>query len=42
LPLVSYGCGTWSLTVEEYKLSVFENYMLKKIFGPKREKVTRE
>jgi hypothetical protein len=33
-----YGCKTWSLTLgEEHKLRVFENRMLRKIFGPKRE-----
>jgi sorting nexin-29 len=38
LPLVLYGCETWSLTLgEEHRLRVFENRMLRKIFGPKRE-----
>jgi hypothetical protein len=38
LPVVLYGCGTWSLTlVEEHRLRVFENRVLRKIFGPKRE-----
>jgi hypothetical protein len=38
LPVVLYGCETWSLTVrEEHKLSVFENRVLRRIFGPKRE-----
>jgi hypothetical protein len=38
LPVVLYGCETWSLTLrEEHKLRVFENKVLKKIFGPKRE-----
>jgi hypothetical protein len=33
-----YGCETWSLTLrEEHRLRVFENRMLKRIFGPKRE-----
>jgi hypothetical protein len=37
LPAVLYGCETWSLTlVEEHRLRVFENRMLRKIFGPKR------
>jgi hypothetical protein len=37
LPVVLYGCETWSLTVrEEHKLMVFENRMLRRIFGPKR------
>jgi hypothetical protein len=34
------GCETWSITLrEEYKLRVFENKMLKRIFGLKRQKV---
>jgi hypothetical protein len=38
LPVLLYGCGTWSLTLrEEHRLSVFENRVLRKIFGPKRE-----
>jgi hypothetical protein len=38
LPVVLYGCETWSLTLrEEYRLRVFENRVLKRIFGPKRE-----
>jgi hypothetical protein len=41
LPVVLYGCETRSLTVrEKHKLSVFENRMLKRIFGPKRDGVT--
>jgi hypothetical protein len=33
-----YGCETWSLTFrEEYRLRVFENRVLRRIFGPKRE-----
>jgi hypothetical protein len=37
---VLYGCETWSLTVkEEHKLRVFENRVLKIIFGPKRDGV---
>jgi hypothetical protein len=40
LPVVLYGCETWSLTVrEEHKLRVFENRLLR-IFGPKRDGVT--
>jgi len=43
LPVVSYGCETWSLTLrEERKLRVFENMALRRIFGPKREEVTGE
>jgi hypothetical protein len=38
LPVVLYGCETWSLTLgEERKLRVFENRVLRRIFGPKRE-----
>jgi hypothetical protein len=38
LPVVLYGCETWSLTLgEEHRLRVFENRALRKIFGPKRE-----
>jgi hypothetical protein len=38
LPVVLYGCETWSLTVrEEYKLRVFENRVLRRILGPKRD-----
>jgi hypothetical protein len=41
LPVVLYGCETWSLTVrKEHKLRVFENRALKRIFGPKRDGVT--
>jgi hypothetical protein len=37
-PFVLYGCKTWSLTLrEEYRLRVFENRVLRKIFGPKRK-----
>jgi hypothetical protein len=40
-PVVLYGCETWSLTLrEEHKLRVFENRVLRKIFGPKRDEVT--
>ena len=43
LPVVLYGCETWSLTLrEERRLMVFENRVLRRIFGPKRDKVTRE
>jgi hypothetical protein len=39
--VVLYGCETWSLTVrEEHKLSVFESRVLRRIFGPKRDRVT--
>jgi hypothetical protein len=37
LPVVVYGCETWSLTLmEEHRLRVFENRVLRRIFGPKR------
>jgi hypothetical protein len=38
LPVALYGCETWSLTLgDEHRLRVFENSVLRKIFGPKRE-----
>jgi hypothetical protein len=38
LPVMLYGCETWSLTLwEEHRLRVFENRVLRRIFGPKRE-----
>jgi hypothetical protein len=41
--VVLYGCETWSLTLrEEHRLRVFENRVLRRIFGPKREEVTGE
>ena len=41
LPVVLYGCETWSLTVrEERRLRVFENRVLWRVFGPKRDVVT--
>jgi hypothetical protein len=41
LPLVLYGCETWSRTLrEECGLRVFENGVLRRIFGPKRDEVT--
>ena len=43
LPVVLYGCETWSLTLrEERKLRVFENIVLRRIFGPRRDEVTGE
>ena len=43
LPVVFYGCETWSLTVrEEHRLRLFENRVLRRIFGPRREEVTAE
>ena len=41
LPVVLYGCGTWSLTLrDERRLRVFENRVLRRVFGSKRDKVT--
>jgi hypothetical protein len=41
LPVVLYGCETWSLILREtYRLTVFENRVLGRIFGPKRDEVT--
>jgi hypothetical protein len=41
LPLVLYGCETWSLTLrEEHRLRVFENKVLRRIFAPKRDEMT--
>jgi hypothetical protein len=38
-----YGCETWFLALkEENRLSVFENRVLRRIFGPKRDEVTRD
>jgi len=43
LTVVLYGCETWSLTLrEECRLRVFENRVLRRIFGPKRDEVTGE
>jgi hypothetical protein len=43
LPVVLYGCETWFLTLrEEHSLRVFENRVLRRIFGPKRDEMTRE
>jgi len=43
LPVVLYGCETWSLTLrEESRLRVFENRVLRRVFGPKRDEVTGE
>jgi hypothetical protein len=42
-PVVLYGCKTWSLTLrEEHRLRAFENRVLRRIFGPKRDEVTRD
>ena len=41
--LVLYGCETWSLTLrEERRQRVFENRVLRRVFGPKRDEVTEE
>jgi hypothetical protein len=43
LPVVLYGCETWSVTLrEEHRLRMFENRVLRRIFGPKRDEVTGE
>ena len=43
LPVVLYGCESWSLTLrEERRLRVFENGVLRRIFVPKRDEVTGE
>jgi hypothetical protein len=43
LPVVLYGCETWSLTLrEEQRPRVFENRVLRRIFGPKRDEATGE
>jgi hypothetical protein len=43
LPVVLYGCETWSLTLrEEHGLRVFGNRLLRRIFGSKRDEVTGE
>jgi hypothetical protein len=43
LPVVLYNCETWSLTLkEECRLRVFENMVLRRIFGLKKDEVTGE
>jgi hypothetical protein len=43
LPVVLYVCATWSFTLkEEYRLKVFENSVLRRIFGPKMDEETEE
>ena len=43
LPVVLYGCETWSLTLrEERKPRLFENMVLRRIFGPRRDEVMEE
>jgi hypothetical protein len=41
LPVVLYGCATWSVTLrEEHKQRIFEDRVLRRLFGPKRDGVT--
>jgi hypothetical protein len=43
LPVVLYGCETWSLILrEKHRLRVLESKVLRRIFGPRRDKLTRE
>jgi hypothetical protein len=43
LPVGLFGCETWSLTLrDERSLKLFENRVLRRIFGPKRDEVTGE
>ena len=43
LPVILYGCESWSTTLaDEQKLRVFENKVLRKIYGPKRDEMTGE
>jgi len=43
LPVVLHGCETWSLNLgEERRLRVFENRVLRRIFGPRRDEVMGE
>ena len=43
VPVVLYGCETWPLTLrEEHRLRVFENKVLRKIFGTKKDEITGE
>jgi hypothetical protein len=43
LPVVLYGCETWSLTLRKgCRLRVFENRVLRRIFGPQRDEEARE
>ena len=43
MPVVLYGCKTWSLALREgRRLRVFENRVLRRIFGPKMDEVTGE
>jgi hypothetical protein len=41
LPVIPYGCETWYLTLrEEHRSRVFENKVLSRIFGPKKDEAT--
>jgi hypothetical protein len=43
MPVILYGCETWSLTLwEKHRLRVFENRVLRRIFGPKRDEVMEQ
>jgi hypothetical protein len=43
VPVVLHGCETWALTFrEECRLRVFENRVLRRIFGPQTDEITRE
>jgi hypothetical protein len=43
LPVILYGCETWSLTLREvHRLRVLENRVLRRIFGPRRDEVMGE
>jgi len=43
LPVVLYGCETWSMTLRgEHRLRVFDNRVLRRVFGPKRDEVPGE
>jgi hypothetical protein len=43
LPVILDGCDTWSLTLRKgHRLRLLENRLLRRIFGPKRDEVTRE
>jgi hypothetical protein len=43
MPVVLYGCETWSLTLrEKHRLRVFDIRVLRRVFGPKRDEVTGE
>ena len=43
LPVILYGCETWSVTLrEERRLRLYENTVFRRIFGPKRDEVTRK